>query len=129
VLHLRHLAGKISINDFIRAAAIHDVPINIVSGGPRRDPLEALADTAGVDVRFAGEVAPDTVRWSRRVDIIDRQMVAGQGLPNVVLETMACRDPVIAYTASRIYSNIGLPWYAVATVLPPSCEVRSFMRS
>jgi glycosyltransferase involved in cell wall biosynthesis len=107
VLYLGRLAPKKAVGDLIRAAAIADVPVTIVGDGPERARLEALADAADVDARFVGAVAPDAVdRWYRRADMCVQPSVAGEGLPNVVLEAMAWGLPVIATDSGGLDSLV-----------------------
>ena len=82
-------------------ARLHDtqVRLTILGAGPLRASLERLAHTKGVAdrVRFAGfQVNPYT--WFARADafVLSSRY---EGLPNVVLEALACRTPVIATPA------------------------------
>ena len=79
----------------VLAAAAAGMPLTIAGEGPERAKLESLA--RGADVRFTGFVARDALAALYR-DAACCVLAArrGEGLPNVVLEAMACARPVIA---------------------------------
>ena len=73
----------------------------IVGDGPDRGRLEKLAQ--GMRVVFAGQVAPSSVidyLQQARVLVLPSQL--GDGLPNVILEAMACGVPVVATRTAGI---------------------------
>ncbi len=74
----------------------------IAGEGPENDSLRQQAFESGVldRIRFLGSISPDKlVRYYRAVDVLVLASEA-EGMPNVVLEAMACGTPVIA-------SNVG----------------------
>jgi glycosyltransferase involved in cell wall biosynthesis len=77
-----------------------EYPLWIVGDGPERAKLERLA--SGLNVRFAGMVTPEEVpNWLRRA----RALVLpshSEGLPGVMMETMALGIPVIATRVGAI---------------------------
>lgn len=83
----------------IRAVAeLPDATLCIVGDGPERARLTALADELGVAdrVRFCGEMKqPELVRYYNAADVTVLAS-SHEGLPNVILESMACGTPVVA---------------------------------
>lgn len=83
------------------ASILHDFPhagLAIVGEGPQRQALERCAHEAGVQdrVHFAGQVDNECLwRWYNAADLT---VLASEreGLPNVLLESMACGTPVLA---------------------------------
>lgn len=82
----------------------------IVGDGPLRASLERLVRARGLDaqVRFVGRVPNEHVRdWLGRAAVLVCPCVVARdgdrdGLPNVVLEALACRVPVVASRLSGI---------------------------
>jgi glycosyltransferase involved in cell wall biosynthesis len=72
----------------------------IVGDGPRRAQIEALSESLGIrnNVVFTG-FCPDVDEWAGAFDIaclLSNCRVHDEGLPNAVLEAMACGIPVLA---------------------------------
>jgi glycosyltransferase involved in cell wall biosynthesis len=83
----------------IRAVAgIDDATLCIVGDGPERASLSRLTEELGISlrVRFLGEMAQD--RLAEYYNAADVTVLASsnEGLPNVILESMACGTQVIA---------------------------------
>ncbi|MDZ7267421.1 MAG: glycosyltransferase [candidate division KSB1 bacterium] len=74
-----------------------DVHLVFVGDGSLRAELEAQAQRLGVRHRifFLG-VRQDVAQWVNAIDLFVLPSLPGEGLPNVLLEAMACRKPVIA---------------------------------
>ena len=84
-----------------------DLEFHLVGEGPQRDELEGLVQQLGLSdrVRFLG--------WRRDAD----QLIASsetvvlpsrwEGMPNVLLEAMAARKPVVACTAEGVNELLG----------------------
>ncbi len=70
-------------------------PLTIVGDGPKRRGLERRA--RGLPVRFLGSLPPEEVRRRlKEAMILVLPAVQGEGVPNVLLEAMACGTPVVA---------------------------------
>ena len=81
--------------------SLHDlanVSLVIIGSGRMRGELESLASETGVAdrVRFAGAVSPDELR--RYYNAADALVLASsrEGMPNALLESIACWTPVVA---------------------------------
>ena len=83
----------------IRALALMpDAGLIIVGEGPLCGQLETVARECGVTdrVRFTGALAPPMVREHYRAADVLILASQSEGMPNVVLEALACGTPVIA---------------------------------
>ena len=71
-------------------------PLTIIGDGPDRAELGKKA--AGLDVQFLGKVQPEKIRKLMAIHgkIFVLPAIAGEGLPNVLLEAMSIGLPVIA---------------------------------
>lgn len=79
------------------AAQFPDVNVVCVGEGSLRPELEALAKAKGLQHRiFFMGVRKDVAQWVNAIDLFVLPSLPGEGLPNVLLEAMACRKPVIA---------------------------------
>jgi glycosyltransferase involved in cell wall biosynthesis len=79
-------------------AQIHSAHLTIIGDGPERSRLETLAKEHGVSdrVRFVGQVShEDMPKYYRSADVT---VLASkrEGMPNVILESLACGTRVIA---------------------------------
>jgi glycosyltransferase involved in cell wall biosynthesis len=68
----------------------------IVGDGPQREALESLANELGLGerVRFAGNQA-DVVPWMRAFDLFCLPSHANEGVPQALMQSMACGVPVV----------------------------------
>ena len=75
----------------------------IVGDGPQREALEAQVDARGIRecVRFAGN-QPNVVPWLHGMDLFALPSYANEGVPQAILQAMACRLPVITTDAGAI---------------------------
>lgn len=75
----------------------------IVGDGPQRDALEAQVDTLGIrsHVRFGGN-QPNVVPWLHAFDLFALPSYANEGVPQAILQAMACGVPVITTDAGAI---------------------------
>ncbi len=75
----------------------------IVGDGPQREALEALVDKLAIrdHVRFAGN-QPNVIPWLHALDLFALPSYANEGVPQAILQAMACRIPVITTDAGAI---------------------------
>jgi glycosyltransferase involved in cell wall biosynthesis len=96
VVYVGRLIQKKGVADLLLAA--HQLPgveVLIVGDGPDRERLEALAK--GLPVTFVGQARPSTVvDYLQQARVLVLPSYLGDGLPNVILEAMACGVPVVA---------------------------------
>lgn len=86
------------------------IEVTLIGDGPLEADLRQLAETEGVtdQIRFAGRVGhAETIDTMRRSDALMAPSVIARngdrdGIPNVVLEAMACALPVIGSSVSGI---------------------------
>ena len=94
------------IEGFATALKASDAPkmkLVIVGDGPQREALEALVDRLGIkrEVRFGGN-QPDVVPWLHALDLFSLPSYANEGVPQAILQAMACGVPVITTDAGAI---------------------------
>jgi len=75
----------------------------IVGGGPQRESLERLVKDLmlGERVRFAGEQV-DVVPWLRTFDVFCLPSYANEGVPQALMQAMACALPVVTTPVGAI---------------------------
>ena len=75
----------------------------IVGDGPQRAALEALVDAKQMRARvtFAGN-QPDVVPWLHALDAFALPSYANEGVPQAILQAMACGIPVVTTDAGAI---------------------------
>lgn len=102
VLYTGRLVRKKRIRELVEAFAIlrrnhPDSELLIAGFGPEREPLEALAAERGVAdrVRFLGRLDEAAIVEALQSADIFVNPSEGEGLPNAVLEAMACALPVV----------------------------------
>ena len=99
VARLEEVKGhRYYLEAFSKAASKHpNVSTILVGDGSCRPALEKMAQEAGLNgrLRFLG-IRHDISEILNAVDLLVLPAIAGEGLPNVVLEAMACGKPVIA---------------------------------
>jgi len=73
-----------------------DVQLVIVGDGPQRRMLEAMVQTHGIDSQttFAGNQA-DPVPWFQALDVFALPSYANEGVPQALMQAMACGLPVV----------------------------------
>ena len=75
----------------------------VVGDGPQREALEALVDQLAIrdNVRFGGN-QPNVVPWLHAMDLFALPSYANEGVPQAILQAMACGVPVITTDAGAI---------------------------
>jgi glycosyltransferase involved in cell wall biosynthesis len=75
----------------------------IVGDGPQREALEALVDRLDIraHVRFGGN-QPNVIPWLHAMDLFALPSYANEGVPQAILQSMACGVPVITTDAGAI---------------------------
>ncbi|PSP82183.1 glycosyltransferase family 4 protein [Halobacteriales archaeon QS_1_68_17] len=97
VIYVGRLKEQKGVEHLLHAMEGFDDRLLVVGDGPRRSELESLAVSLGVNAEFVGEVEPEAVSsylLESRVFVLPS--VAGEGLPNAMLEAMAHGIPVVA---------------------------------
>jgi glycosyltransferase involved in cell wall biosynthesis len=75
----------------------------VVGDGPQREPLEALARELGLGdrVRFVGNQA-DVAPWLQALDLFCLPSYANEGVPQALMQAMACGLPVVSTPVGSI---------------------------
>lgn len=75
----------------------------IVGDGPQREALEALVDQLDIRaaVRFGGN-QPNVIPWLHAMDLFALPSYANEGVPQAILQAMACGVPVITTDTGAI---------------------------
>ena len=77
--------------------AWRDWQVLVVGGGPDREPLEARVRDVGLGdlVRFVGH-QDDVVPWMQSLDILALPSYGDEGVPQAIMQAMACAVPVVS---------------------------------
>lgn len=100
-LYVGHLKETKGVHDLLHAfrrvgAEQPDARLVLVGGGPGSADARALARQLGVTATFVGERPHDSIpRWLAAADALVLPSW-NEGMPNVVLEALACGRPVVA---------------------------------
>ncbi len=80
-----------------------DVRLAVVGDGPQREALEELAAGLGIAdrVRFAGN-CDDVVPWLQALDVFCLPSYANEGVPQALMQAMACGLPVVTTNVGSI---------------------------
>ena len=103
VVFLGNLLPRKGVNILLKAAAnLNGCPLTIIGDGPERTMLEESASS--MNVSFLGRVIPQHGQelLKKRAKMVVLPAVAGEGLPNVLMESMALGIPVIATNVAGI---------------------------
>ena len=86
-----------------RGGAKNAMRLVIVGDGPQREALETLVDKQDVraQVRFAGN-QPNVIPWLHAMDVFALPSYANEGVPQAILQAMACGVPVVTTDAGAI---------------------------
>jgi glycosyltransferase involved in cell wall biosynthesis len=103
VATLRSWKGHRYLLEAFATLADKSARLVVVGDGPQRVALEALAGELGIGarVRFAGN-QPDVVPWMQALDVFCLPSYANEGVPQALMQAMACRLPVITTPVGSI---------------------------
>jgi len=89
--------------DALRTLGPLPMKLVIVGDGPQREALEALVDKLALraHVRFGGN-QPNVTPWLHALDLFSLPSYANEGVPQAILQAMACGVPVITTDAGAI---------------------------
>ena len=103
VATLRSWKGHRYLLEAVAAMARKDVQVVIVGDGPQLGALEALAASLGIAdrVRFAGN-QDDVAPWMRAFDLFCLPSYANEGVPQALMQAMACGLAVVTTPVGSI---------------------------
>jgi glycosyltransferase involved in cell wall biosynthesis len=102
VVYVGRLIQNKGVADLVKAMKkLPERKLLIIGDGPDRKRLESMSQD--MDVTFTGQVTPSEVRWFiQQARVLVLPSYLGDGLPNVILEAMACGVPVVATCTAGI---------------------------
>ena len=123
VATLRSWKGHSYLLKAIAAMRRPEVLLAVVGDGPQRAMLEQLAATLGIaeQVRFAGDQA-DVTPWLSAFDVFCLPSYANEGVPQALMQAMACALPVITTPVGSIDEIVEAG--VTGIIVPPQNEVR-----
>jgi glycosyltransferase involved in cell wall biosynthesis len=103
VATLRSWKGHRYLMQALHAMGRADVRLLVVGDGPQREALAALAATLGIAPRvtFAGN-QEDVAPWMQALDIFCLPSYANEGVPQALMQAMACGLPVVSTPVGSI---------------------------
>lgn len=107
VLYVGHLSEEKGAFDLVRAwqlrsSDLHGARLIFVGDGAGADACRALASDLGVRAEFVGAQPHETIpRWLAAADLLCLPSW-NEGMPNVVVEALACGRPVVATAVGGI---------------------------
>jgi glycosyltransferase involved in cell wall biosynthesis len=103
VATLRSWKGHRYLLEAVAAMERKDIVVVIVGDGPQRGALEALAAQLGIAsrTRFAGNQA-DVAPWMQSMDVFCLPSYANEGVPQALMQAMACGLPVVTTPVGSI---------------------------
>ena len=101
VATLRSWKGHRYLIDAIAAMQREEVVLAIVGDGPQRAALEAQATERALPVRFAGD-QDDVAPWLQSFDLFCLPSYANEGVPQALMQAMACGLPVVTTDVGSI---------------------------
>jgi len=103
VATLRSWKGHRYLLQALAALPYKDVHLAVVGDGPQREALEALAKELGLAERvtFAGN-QEDVAPWMQAFDLFCLPSYANEGVPQALMQAMACGLPVITTPVGSI---------------------------
>ncbi len=123
VATLRSWKGHTYLLKALAAMRRPEVLLVIVGDGPQRAALEELAAALGVagQVRFVGN-QHDVTPWINAFDVFCLPSYANEGVPQALMQAMACAIPVIATRVGSIDEIVEAD--VTGVLVPPQNEVR-----
>jgi len=123
VATLRSWKGHRYLLEAVAAMARRDVQVAIVGDGPQREALEALTGKLGLAerVRFAGNQA-DVAPWMRAFDLFCLPSYANEGVPQALMQAMACGLAVVTTPVGSIEEIVADG--TTGAIVPPEDAVR-----
>jgi glycosyltransferase involved in cell wall biosynthesis len=123
VATLRSWKGHSYLLKAIAAMRRPEVHLVVVGDGPQRASLEALVATLGIgsQVRFAGDQR-DVTPWMNAFDAFCLPSYANEGVPQALMQAMACALPVITTPVGSIDEIVEAG--VTGIMVPPQNEVR-----
>lgn len=102
VVYVGRLIKNKGVADLIKAMKeLPERELVIIGDGPDRERLESMSQ--GMAITFSGQVTPSEVRrFLQQARALVLPSYLGDGLPNVILEAMACGVPVLATRTAGI---------------------------
>jgi glycosyltransferase involved in cell wall biosynthesis len=103
VATLRSWKGHKFLLQALAAMRRPEVALVVVGDGPQRGALEELAATLGIaaQVRFVGNQV-DVAPWMRAFDVFCLPSYANEGVPQSLMQAMACALPVVTTSVGSI---------------------------
>jgi glycosyltransferase involved in cell wall biosynthesis len=103
VATLRSWKGHRYLLQALAAMRRPEVSLVVVGDGPQRGALEELAATLGIaaQVRFVGNQV-DVAPWVRAFDVFCLPSYANEGVPQSLMQAMACALPVVTTSVGSI---------------------------
>jgi len=103
VATLRSWKGHRYLLEAVAAMTRKDVDLVIVGDGPQRSALEARAAELGLEARtrFAGN-QDDVAPWMQAFDVFCLPSYANEGVPQALMQAMACGLPVVTTPVGSI---------------------------
>jgi glycosyltransferase involved in cell wall biosynthesis len=123
VATLRSWKGHSYLFKALAAMRRPEVLLVVVGDGPQRAALEELAATLAIasQVRFAGDQA-DVTPWLNAFDVFCLPSYANEGVPQALMQAMACALPVITTSVGSIDEIVEAG--VTGVIVPPQNEVR-----
>jgi glycosyltransferase involved in cell wall biosynthesis len=123
VATLRSWKGHVYLFKALAAMSRPEVRLVVVGGGPQRAALEDLAATLGIagQVRFAGD-QEDVTPWLNAFDVFCLASYANEGVPQALMQAMACALPVITTPVGSIEEIVEAE--VTGIIVAPQDEVR-----
>jgi glycosyltransferase involved in cell wall biosynthesis len=103
VATLRSWKGHRYLLEAFRDLGREDALLLVVGDGPQREALERQAGELGIEarVRFAGN-QPEVAPWMRAFDVFCLPSYANEGVPQALMQAMACGLPVVTTPVGSI---------------------------
>lgn len=101
VATLRSWKGHRYLVEAVKGLQRPGVALAVVGDGPQREALEQLARESGLAVTFAGN-RDDVAPWLQSFDVFCLPSYANEGVPQALMQAMACGLPVITTDVGSI---------------------------